>query len=577
MKAQTDPLIGRQLANFRIDGLIKPGGMALVYYGHDVMLQRPVAIKIIKVNEKTSPATADRFLQEARVVAAWWHEHITPVYYADKEETLYYFVMEYINGLDLMDLIARYREDDELIPHADVLRIGEGVAAALDYAHKKGVIHRDVKPSNVLISKDGRVLLSDFGLALAIDKGSQGEIFGTPQYIAPEQAQRSDDAVAQSDLYSLAVTLYQMLTGRLPFVDSSVSALVWQQVNDPPPPPSSFNPYLGQAVDAVLLKALAKEPTERYQTGAALMAALKTVLIPSTTAGQSPMSLPPLPAAVAMADGDMPSMPSLSALSVVDRIALQLELDGRKIPAAPLPKRRKRGGRWLLLALLFLFLLMGGVGLTAVLGINYLSNRQEATAQAALVAMQTTATPSSTPLPTHTPSPTPSPQPTATPSPAPTKTATPAPTTTPSPVPTKTLVPTAVFTGPFLHLIYDDYSFYLHNLAGNPRIAFENLAFEALNRDGMPAGYLLQGRRWGNIYPWLEPDKCARVEPVFVPSLLRPAECTDYNASLEPPRDMDIIFWTPRDDVQSFRVYWQGTIIGYCSIVAGLCDVQLPK
>ncbi len=574
MKEQNDPLIGRQLANFRIDGLIKPGGMALVYYGHDVMLQRPVAIKIIEVDELANPATADRFLQEARVVAAWWHEHITPVYYADREGSLYYFVMEYINGLDLMDLIARYGEDGELIPHADVLRIGEAVAEALDYAHEKGVIHRDVKPSNVLISKDGRVLLSDFGLALAVDRGSRGEIFGTPQYIAPEQARRSDDAVPQSDLYSLAVTLYQMLTGRLPFMDESVSALVWQQVNEPPPSPSSINPHLAQSVDAVMLKALAKKPTERYPTGAALMAALRAALMLPANA-QSSMSLPPLPAAVAMAGDGMPSMPSLSALSVVDRIALQLELDGRDIPAAPLTQPKKRGGRWVLLVLL---LLLVGLGLTAVYNRNYSINQQDATAEAVMMVVVPTMTNTRTPSPTKTPSPTPSRQPTATPSPVPpTKTATPSPTKTPSPVPTVTMMPTAVFSGPPLHLIYDRNSFYLHSPAGNRPILFENLVFEAINSTGAPSGYMLAGRRWGNIYAWLEPNKCARIEPVFMPSQLRPDECTDYNASLEPPRDNEMIFWTPRENIQSFRAFWKGTLIGNCSIAAGFCDLQLPE
>jgi hypothetical protein len=117
----------------------------------------------------------------------------------------------------------------------------------------------------------------------------------------------------------------------------------------------------------------------------------------------------------------------------------------------------------------------------------------------------------------------------------------------------------------------------VHSLAGNRPILFDNLAFEAVDSNGEGADYALSGRRWGNIYAWLEPGKCARIEPVFVPKLLRPDECTVYNASLEPPRDMSIIFWTPRENVESFRVFWNGTQIGNCAIVAGLCDVQLPE
>lgn len=139
------------------------------------------------------------------------------------------------------------------------------------------------------------------------------------------------------------------------------------------------------------------------------------------------------------------------------------------------------------------------------------------------------------------------------------------------------MVPTAVFIGPPVRLIYDEHSFYLYSPAGNPPILFQNLAFEAIDGDGLRAGYLLSGRRWGNIYAWLEQDKCARIEPVFMPSQLRPDECTDYNASLEPSRDNEMIFWVPRENIQSFRVYWQGTVIGNCSIIAGFCDLQLPE
>ena len=140
-----------------------------------------------------------------------------------------------------------------------------------------------------------------------------------------------------------------------------------------------------------------------------------------------------------------------------------------------------------------------------------------------------------------------------------------------------TVEPTAVFTGPYLHLMYDRYSFYLYSPAGNGLIELSGLAFQAMDNNGVGTNYGLQGRRWGEIYPWLEPNKCARIEPVFVPSLLRPDECTDYNASLEPPRDMSIIFWTPRQDIQNFRVFWKGQEIGSCSIAAGFCNVQLPE
>jgi len=160
-----------------------------------------------------------------------------------------------------------------------VLRIGKAVAEALDYAHRKGVVHRDVKPSNILVGRDGRVVLTDFGLALDVEQGSLGEVFGSSRYIAPEQARRSSGAVPQSDLYSLGVVLYEMLTGSAPFDDPSPTAVALQHVTLAPPPPRSINPKLNAETEAVLLKALSKSPKDRYKTGGELIAALERALL----------------------------------------------------------------------------------------------------------------------------------------------------------------------------------------------------------------------------------------------------------------------------------------------------------
>ena len=282
-----DPLIGRQLANFRIERAIGRGGMAQIYYGQDVKLQRPVAIKVIDVRLRGNPAYAQRFVREARAVALWRHEHIVQIYYANDEDGLYYFVMEYIAGQDLGSMIAAYRAKRKLVPHADVLRIGQAVAEALDYAHRKRVVHRDVKPSNILVGRDGRVVLTDFGLALDVAQGSLGEVFGSSHYIAPEQARRSSQAVPQSDLYSLGVVLYEMLTGSAPFDDPSPTAVALQHITLPPPLPRDINPKLNAETEAVLLKALSKSPKDRYQTGGELIAALERALQASQPAGRA--------------------------------------------------------------------------------------------------------------------------------------------------------------------------------------------------------------------------------------------------------------------------------------------------
>lgn len=273
-----DPLIGRQLANFKIERVIGRGGMAQVYYGQDVKLERPVAIKVIDTRHRGNPAYAERFVREAKTVATWRHEHIVHIYYADEEDELYYFVMEYIDGLDLGELMSQYAAKGKRIPHNEVLRIGRAVAEALDYAHQQNVIHRDVKPANAMVARDGRVVLTDFGLAMDVEQGSLGEVFGSSRYIAPEQARRSADAVPQSDLYSLGIILYEMLTGKVPFNDPSPTAVALQHLTLPPPPPRELNPDLNEMTEAVLLKALSKSPDERYQTGGALIDALARAL-----------------------------------------------------------------------------------------------------------------------------------------------------------------------------------------------------------------------------------------------------------------------------------------------------------
>lgn len=291
-----DPLIGRQLANFRIERAIGRGGMAVVYYAIDIALHRPVAVKIIDVRYRDDPAYAERFVREARAIVNWRHENIVQIYYAGQEDGLSYFVMEYIDGPDLGRELARYAADDQLMPRAEVLRIGRAVASALDYAHGKGVIHRDVKPSNVLLSHGGRVVLSDFGLALDAGQGSLGEVIGSAHYIAPEQARRSAEAIPQSDLYALGVMLYEMLTGGVPFDDLSPAAIALQHITLPPPPPRERNPKLSVETERVLLRALHKTPARRYASGAKLMDALeKTLPAGRERSTRRPPAAPTLP------------------------------------------------------------------------------------------------------------------------------------------------------------------------------------------------------------------------------------------------------------------------------------------
>src|SRR5215207_1462035 len=195
----TDNLIGTRLANYVIESALGHGGMAHVYRARDITLKRTVAIKVISPDLNMQGKYRERFEREAEAVAGLEHPNIVPVYYFGKEERLYYLAMKFIEGEDLAALMSRYHAAGEYLPVPDILSILEGVTQALDYAHASGVVHRDVKPSNILIDRQGHPYLTDFGLALNVRQGTIGEVFGTPHYIAPEQARSSADSVPQSD------------------------------------------------------------------------------------------------------------------------------------------------------------------------------------------------------------------------------------------------------------------------------------------------------------------------------------------------------------------------------------------
>ncbi len=314
--SRADFLIGRKLANYQIERLLGRGGMASVYYGLDLNLQRPAAIKVIDDRYDGDTAFAARFVNEARAMASWRHPNIPQIYQAGVENGIYFYAMEYIRGMNLEELLRQHVQRGQLLPFRDVLLIVKAIAAALDFAHQKGAIHRDVKPANVLICEDGRILLTDFGLILEVAKGTQGEVFGSPRYIAPEQARSSANAVPQSDLYALGVILYEMLVGQLPFDDLSPASLAYKHITLEPPAPRQINPDLSPEVEAVLLMALRKLPQERYQTGSALVTALEGVIQESTeiralhTAAPPPATLPFLPG-----DPGNPSQGTLSTLA----------------------------------------------------------------------------------------------------------------------------------------------------------------------------------------------------------------------------------------------------------------------
>ncbi|HZJ22213.1 MAG TPA: bifunctional serine/threonine-protein kinase/formylglycine-generating enzyme family protein [Anaerolineales bacterium] len=269
--------IGKTVGRVRIDKYLARGGMAEVYLGSHLTLERPVAIKFLHSYIEQDADLLSRFHREARVVAGLRHPNIVQIFDFDSTDGHPYIVMEYLKGPTLANYLRRMHERHERIPPHQVARLLKGLTAALDYAHEQGVIHRDIKPGNILLNSradeisfdkpltnDVEAILTDFGLVRIVDATSQtasGMVSGTPMYMSPEQA-RGDKTDHRTDIYSLGVVLYEMLAGRVPFEADSTMTILHMQINSPPPP----IPGVPGAVQAVMNRALTKSPEERYQT-----------------------------------------------------------------------------------------------------------------------------------------------------------------------------------------------------------------------------------------------------------------------------------------------------------------------
>src|SRR5262245_47849370 len=266
-------LVGRAFSNrYDIQREIAQGGMAEVYLAHDGRLDRPVALKALFPEYAREPSFVERFRREAQAAANLNHPNIVSIYDWGQESGTYFIVMEYVEGRSLRDLI---RSQGPLEPNQAAEITGE-IASALAFAHRSGVVHRDVKPGNVLLTRAGNVKVTDFGIARAgaSDGLTQtGSVMGTATYFSPEQAQGL--AVdGRSDVYSLGVVLYEMVTGVVPFTGDSPVAVAYRHVREEPMPPSQRNPDVPADLEQIILTALAKDPDQRYQTADDLRADL---------------------------------------------------------------------------------------------------------------------------------------------------------------------------------------------------------------------------------------------------------------------------------------------------------------
>jgi predicted Ser/Thr protein kinase len=313
--APTRVLNGR----YEVETTLGEGGMARVYRGTDRILGRTVAIKVLSRKYAGDDSFVTRFRREAQAAAGLNHPHVVSVFDTGDDEDQHYIVMEYVEGDTLADVLRR----EGRLPPERATAIAADVATALEGAHEKGLVHRDVKPGNVMIDREGRVKVMDFGIARAAadDTLTQtGIVLGTASYLSPEQAQGLP-VDARSDIYSLGCVLYEMLAGRPPFVADTPVSIAYKHVHEDARPPSEVEPSVPAALDAVVLRALAKDPEERFETAAAFREA-----IGAGAAGPEGMATEPI-----AAGGDTAILPTAAP------------------PEEPPPRR---GRSWLPLALI---------------------------------------------------------------------------------------------------------------------------------------------------------------------------------------------------------------------------------
>jgi serine/threonine protein kinase len=274
-------LVGKTLGKYQISDRIGSGGMAEVYKAFHPKLERYVTIKVLHSFLAEGEDFLTRFEREARAVASLRHPHIVQIHDFDVEEDNYYMVMEYIDGGTLQAKMVELSRKSRYMPIDQVVSILRQVAEALDYAHKKGIIHRDIKPSNILLDSAGNAYLSDFGIARILggtQLTSTGSLIGTPTYMSPEQG-RGDELTPVSDIYSLGVILYELMTGKVPFSsDTTPLAIIHKHLTEMPPEPRLLRPGLPAEAEAVILKALAKDPHQRYQSAGEMVQALEKAL-----------------------------------------------------------------------------------------------------------------------------------------------------------------------------------------------------------------------------------------------------------------------------------------------------------
>lgn len=502
-------MTNRKLGKYEIIERLGRGGMAEVYRAYHVSLDRYVAIKILHTFLADAPEFKTRFEKEAQSVAKLKHNHIVQVYDFDYEgvDDGYYMVMELVNGPTLKERLAELNAKGARLPLGEVLRIMYEAASALAYAHSQNMIHRDVKPANLMLENGKRVVLTDFGIAKILT-GQQytttGGMVGTPAYMSPEQGM-GETGDERSDIYSLGVILYEMLTGRLPYEAETPVAMILQHVNSPVPSALEINPTLPPEIDHILVRMLSKYPVQRYQTMQDFISDLKRLrsgqLVFSVASEPPILQTQPLPPR--SVDTIKFAAPEKPPLEDVETVVVT------PLPEAPAQERTLNSPRrwrrlWGCVVSLFI-LIAGGMFVAQRASVPAIIAAVESSTPTLTSTLTTspvisesprpTATATLTVTPTHsqTPTPTYTVTNTNTPTRTPTFTVTPAPVVTDIPSPTVNATETLAFI----------------RTATIAACNFDYAIIENIPRDGQEGGFFRVNTRYERRMTFLNTGTCA--------------------------------------------------------------------
>ena len=365
--------IGENVGPYRVTEQLGRGGMATVYKAYHANLDRYVALKVLHPAFLEDENFLARFQREARLVAKLEHPNIVPVYDFAEHEGQPYLVMKFVEGETLKAFMNHGHLDVE-----QIWNVVEAVGAGLGYAHKQGILHRDIKPSNVIVSGDGQMYLADFGLARIAELGestlSGDMIMGTPQYISPEQAMGVKDLDGRTDIYSFAVILYEMVVGQVPFSADTPFSIIHDHIYSPLPLPKTVNPSVPEEVERVLLKALAKERDDRYQSVEELVQAFKNAWDESDVDMAEVTMTKPIADVATKVAAAAPSAnapePALATVARVSGTSPTDTADPADTGAVPSPKKKKKIWLYALGGIVFICLCIVAIGI--------ITERQEA-------------------------------------------------------------------------------------------------------------------------------------------------------------------------------------------------------